>query len=160
MSRSTAHPRPTLLPVRMYLGWSSITPLENLNSGFRLYEVDTGDFNVYEAYTFYSNVVQRRILVPPCCRSVCISGGVFDLKGRTCVLQSRVGHGEGRGTCQSAQHLPGEAKCQEPQLHYYRVPKGQHIADLGLLARGSSAAGALDTSLPLVGVVQTDKFQG
>ncbi|KAJ6146129.1 hypothetical protein N7497_008111 [Penicillium chrysogenum] len=39
-------------------GWimPSITPLENLNSGFRLYEVDTGDFNVYEAYTFYSNV--------------------------------------------------------------------------------------------------------
>ncbi|KAJ5472716.1 hypothetical protein N7530_006717 [Penicillium desertorum] len=39
-------------------GWimPSITPLENLNSGFRLYEVDTGDFNVYETYTFYSNV--------------------------------------------------------------------------------------------------------
>lgn len=39
-------------------GWimPSITPLTNLNSGFRLYEVDTGDFNIYEAYTFYSNV--------------------------------------------------------------------------------------------------------
>ncbi|KAJ5493309.1 hypothetical protein N7539_002055 [Penicillium diatomitis] len=39
-------------------GWigPSVTPLTNLNSGFRLYEVDTGDFNVYEAYTFYSNV--------------------------------------------------------------------------------------------------------
>jgi hypothetical protein len=34
----------------------SVTPLTNLNSGFRLYEVDTGDFSVYEAYTFYSNV--------------------------------------------------------------------------------------------------------
>ncbi|KAE8354800.1 Metallo-dependent phosphatase-like protein [Aspergillus coremiiformis] len=39
-------------------GWigPSITPLTNLNSGFRLYEVDTGDFNIYEAYTFFSNV--------------------------------------------------------------------------------------------------------
>lgn len=39
-------------------GWigPSITPLTNMNSGFRLYEVDTGDFNVYEAYTFFSNV--------------------------------------------------------------------------------------------------------
>jgi hypothetical protein len=39
-------------------GWigPSITPLTNLNSGYRLYVVDTGDFNVYDAYTFYSNV--------------------------------------------------------------------------------------------------------
>lgn len=55
-------------------GWigPSVTPLTNLNSGFRLYEVDTGeliscavneyylyhsgDFNIYEAYTFYSEV--------------------------------------------------------------------------------------------------------
>lgn len=39
-------------------GWimPSITPLTNLNSGFRMYEVDTGDFNIYEAYTFFSNV--------------------------------------------------------------------------------------------------------
>ncbi|KAJ5103979.1 hypothetical protein N7532_004508 [Penicillium argentinense] len=39
-------------------GWimPSLTPLTNLNSAFRMYEVDTGDFNVYEAYTFYSNV--------------------------------------------------------------------------------------------------------
>ncbi|KAJ5390754.1 uncharacterized protein N7496_001822 [Penicillium cataractarum] len=39
-------------------GWigPSVTPLTNMNSGFRLYEVDTGDFNVYEAYTFFSNV--------------------------------------------------------------------------------------------------------
>jgi hypothetical protein len=39
-------------------GWigPSVTPLTNLNSGFRLYEVDTGDFNIYEAYTFWSNV--------------------------------------------------------------------------------------------------------
>ena len=34
----------------------SVTPLTNMNTAFRLYEVDTGDFNVYEAYTFYSNV--------------------------------------------------------------------------------------------------------
>lgn len=39
-------------------GWimPSITPITNLNSGFRLYEVDTGDFNIYNAWTFYSNV--------------------------------------------------------------------------------------------------------
>ncbi|KAJ5989039.1 hypothetical protein N7481_004249 [Penicillium waksmanii] len=34
----------------------SVTPLTNINSGFRMYEIDTGDFNIYEAYTFYSNV--------------------------------------------------------------------------------------------------------
>ncbi|KAK3062701.1 hypothetical protein LTS18_003536 [Coniosporium uncinatum] len=39
-------------------GWimPSVVPLTNLNSGFRMYEVDTGDFNIYEAYTFFSNV--------------------------------------------------------------------------------------------------------
>lgn len=39
-------------------GWigPSVTPLTNLNSGFRMYEVDTGSFDVYEAYTFYSDV--------------------------------------------------------------------------------------------------------
>ncbi|KAL5118164.1 hypothetical protein ACEQ8H_003999 [Pleosporales sp. CAS-2024a] len=39
-------------------GWigPSITPLKNLNSGFRLYEVDTGDFNIYDAWTFTSPV--------------------------------------------------------------------------------------------------------
>lgn len=39
-------------------GWigPSVTPLTNLNSGFRMYEVDTGSFNVYEAYTWYSDV--------------------------------------------------------------------------------------------------------
>ncbi|KAF1981934.1 Ser/Thr protein phosphatase family protein [Aulographum hederae CBS 113979] len=39
-------------------GWimPSVTPLTNVNSGFRVYEVDTGDFNIYEAFTFYSNV--------------------------------------------------------------------------------------------------------
>ncbi|KAH0149118.1 sphingomyelin phosphodiesteras-like protein, partial [Aureobasidium melanogenum] len=34
----------------------SITPLTNVNSAFRSYSVDTGDWNVYEAYTFYSDV--------------------------------------------------------------------------------------------------------
>lgn len=39
-------------------GWimPSVTPLTNMNSAFRVYEVDTGDFNVYEAYTFFTNV--------------------------------------------------------------------------------------------------------
>ncbi|KAK0739753.1 Metallo-dependent phosphatase-like protein [Apiosordaria backusii] len=34
----------------------SLTPLSNLNSGYRLYEVDTGTWEVFEAYTFYSDV--------------------------------------------------------------------------------------------------------
>ncbi|CAK7229035.1 hypothetical protein SBRCBS47491_007112 [Sporothrix bragantina] len=34
----------------------SITPLTNLNSGFRLYEIDTGSWEVMEAYTFYADV--------------------------------------------------------------------------------------------------------
>jgi Calcineurin-like phosphoesterase len=39
-------------------GWigPSVTPLTNLNSGFRVYEVDTGSFDIYEAYTFYSDI--------------------------------------------------------------------------------------------------------
>ena len=39
-------------------GWigPSVTPLTNLISGYRLYEVDTGSFDIYEAYTFYSDV--------------------------------------------------------------------------------------------------------
>ncbi|KAI6711476.1 hypothetical protein JHW43_006032 [Diplocarpon mali] len=39
-------------------GWigPSVTPLTNLNSGYRLYEVDTGSFDIYDAYTFYSDV--------------------------------------------------------------------------------------------------------
>ncbi len=39
-------------------GWigPSVTPLTNLNSGYIMYEVDTGSFDVYEAYTFYSDV--------------------------------------------------------------------------------------------------------
>ncbi|OCK77892.1 hypothetical protein K432DRAFT_427684 [Lepidopterella palustris CBS 459.81] len=39
-------------------GWigPSVTPLTNLNSGFRLYEVDTGSFDIYEAWTFVANV--------------------------------------------------------------------------------------------------------
>ena len=30
--------------------------MQNMNSAFRMYEVDTGDFNVYEAYNYYSDV--------------------------------------------------------------------------------------------------------
>lgn len=39
-------------------GWigPSVTPLTNVNSGFRMYEVDTGNFEVYEAYTWFANV--------------------------------------------------------------------------------------------------------
>lgn len=40
------------------VGWigPSVTPLTNLNSGYRMYEVDTGDFSIYDAYTYYANV--------------------------------------------------------------------------------------------------------
>ena len=39
-------------------GWigPSVTPLTNVNSGFRMYEVDTATFDVYDAYTFYADV--------------------------------------------------------------------------------------------------------
>jgi predicted phosphodiesterase len=39
-------------------GWigPSITPLSNVNSGFRMYEVDTGSFDIYEAYTWTADV--------------------------------------------------------------------------------------------------------
>ena len=39
-------------------GWigPSVTPLTNLNSGFRMYEVDTGSFDIYNAYTWYADV--------------------------------------------------------------------------------------------------------
>ncbi|KAB2575605.1 Sphingomyelin phosphodiesterase [Lasiodiplodia theobromae] len=39
-------------------GWigPSVTPLTNLNSGFRLYEVDTGTFDIMDAWTFVANV--------------------------------------------------------------------------------------------------------
>lgn len=39
-------------------GWigPSITPGTNVNSGYRLYEVDTCTFDVYDAYTFYADV--------------------------------------------------------------------------------------------------------
>ncbi|KAK4680270.1 hypothetical protein QC764_211600 [Podospora pseudoanserina] len=34
----------------------SLTPLTNLNSGYRLYEVDTGTWEIFEAYTYYADV--------------------------------------------------------------------------------------------------------
>ena len=33
----------------------SVTPLTNMNPGFRLYEVDTGSWEVFDAYTFYAD---------------------------------------------------------------------------------------------------------
>ncbi|KAK4580259.1 hypothetical protein LTR86_000462 [Recurvomyces mirabilis] len=46
------------LSTALNTGWigPSVTPLTNLNSGFRMYEVDTGTFDIYEAYTFYADV--------------------------------------------------------------------------------------------------------
>ena len=50
----------TVKNARMALtpGWigPSVTPLNNLNTGFRLYEIDTGTFEVMESYTFFANV--------------------------------------------------------------------------------------------------------
>lgn len=39
-------------------GWigPSVTPLTNINSGYRMYEIDTGSFEIMDAYTFYSDV--------------------------------------------------------------------------------------------------------
>lgn len=39
-------------------GWAgpSITPLTNLNSGYRLYQVDTSSWEILEAYTFFAGV--------------------------------------------------------------------------------------------------------
>ncbi|KAL8827020.1 MAG: hypothetical protein Q9170_007178 [Blastenia crenularia] len=47
-------------------GWigPSVTPLTNLNSGFRMYEVDTGSFDIYNAYTWYANVSAFQSLDP------------------------------------------------------------------------------------------------
>ena len=46
------------LDTALTTGWigPSVTPLTNLNSGFRMYEVDTGSFDIYEAYTWYTDV--------------------------------------------------------------------------------------------------------
>ncbi|KAF7190314.1 Sphingomyelin phosphodiesterase 2 [Pseudocercospora fuligena] len=53
-NNATNQSRDTALNV----GWigPSVTPLTNLNSGFRMYEVDTGSFDIYEAYTWYADV--------------------------------------------------------------------------------------------------------
>lgn len=39
-------------------GWigPSLTPLTNLNSGYRMYEVDDSTWEIYDAYTFYADV--------------------------------------------------------------------------------------------------------
>ncbi|KXT17968.1 hypothetical protein AC579_9630 [Pseudocercospora musae] len=53
-NNATNQSRDTALNV----GWigPSVTPLTNLNSGFRMYEVDTGSFDIYDAYTWYADV--------------------------------------------------------------------------------------------------------
>ncbi|KAL2290302.1 hypothetical protein FJTKL_15443 [Diaporthe vaccinii] len=40
----------------------SLTPLTNINSGYRMYEIDTGSFEVMDAYTFYSDVSKLSLL--------------------------------------------------------------------------------------------------
>lgn len=105
--------------------------------------------------------VQRRILVPPCCRSVCISGGVFDLKGRTCVLQSRV-----------VRHIAVEGVCFV-NVEVARVDLIQTEATVQVLQRGyaghdptggegivgilhSPVVGIVNHELVLVGVSEED----
>jgi hypothetical protein len=48
------------------VGWigPSMTPLTNVNPSFRMYMVDTGDFQVYEAYTYYMNLSSAPATVP------------------------------------------------------------------------------------------------
>ncbi|KAK4179516.1 Metallo-dependent phosphatase-like protein [Triangularia setosa] len=53
----------------------SLTPLTNLNSGYRLYEVDTGTWEVFEAYTFYSDISSFPVLND--------TGPVFELEYST-----------------------------------------------------------------------------
>ncbi|KAI0120722.1 Metallo-dependent phosphatase-like protein [Xylariales sp. AK1849] len=55
----------------------SLTPLTNLNSGYRLYEVDTGSWEVHEAYTFYADVSSFSAL------DAAQSGPVFQLEYST-----------------------------------------------------------------------------
>jgi Calcineurin-like phosphoesterase len=61
------------------VGWigPSVTPLTNVNSGFRMYEVDTGDFSVYEAYTYYADVSSFSTL------NTSVTGPVFELEYST-----------------------------------------------------------------------------
>ncbi|KAI1335081.1 Metallo-dependent phosphatase-like protein [Xylariaceae sp. FL0016] len=54
----------------------SITPLTNVNSGYRMYEVDTGTWDVYESYTFYADVSSFSALEPA-------TGPVFQLEYST-----------------------------------------------------------------------------
>ncbi|CAG8956934.1 hypothetical protein HYFRA_00011984 [Hymenoscyphus fraxineus] len=46
------------------VGWigPSVTPLTNLNSGYRMYSVDTSTFEIYDAYTFYSDISETPTL--------------------------------------------------------------------------------------------------
>ncbi|KAL9046022.1 MAG: hypothetical protein Q9214_001042 [Letrouitia sp. 1 TL-2023] len=57
-------------------GWigPSITPLTSLNSGFRMYEVDTATFDVYEAYTWYADVSAFSSIDPA------VSGPTYELE--------------------------------------------------------------------------------
>ena len=61
------------------VGWigPSMTPLTNVNPGWRMYEVDTGDFSVYEAYTYYSNLSTYSTL------NASQTGPVFELEYST-----------------------------------------------------------------------------
>ena len=50
----------------------SLTPLTNLNSAFRMYEVDSGSFEVMESHTWFSNVttfaaLDKQVAVGPTC---------------------------------------------------------------------------------------------
>lgn len=61
------------------VGWigPSLTPLTNVNPGYRMYKVDTGDFQIYDAYTYYTSVSSNRELDPAS------TGPVFELEYST-----------------------------------------------------------------------------
>lgn len=64
------------------VGWigPSLTPLTNVNPSFRMYLVDTGDFQIYDAFTYYSAVSANRVLPDP---SSSDTGPVFELEYST-----------------------------------------------------------------------------
>ncbi|KAK7962496.1 uncharacterized protein PG986_003321 [Apiospora aurea] len=71
----------------------SLTPLTNLNSGYRLYEVDTGTWDIHEAYTFYADVDSFQDL-----DTAAQAGPVFQLEYSTReAYGAQAGSGTGEG---------------------------------------------------------------
>lgn len=60
------------------VGWigPSVTPLTNVNPSWRTYMVDTGDFQIYESYTYYTNLSSA----PTTAAEVSASGPVWQFE--------------------------------------------------------------------------------